>query len=77
LARDCINLRKFLENVKKTQAHWESLKDHRDPRKILGNATDSQKKSQKVRIESIFKKSSDLMEIPYDILILIFVYNVI
>jgi len=44
LARDCINLRKFLENVKKTQAHWKFLKDHRDPRKILGNATDSQKK---------------------------------
>jgi len=64
LARDCINLRKFLENVKKTQAHWKSLKDHRDPRKILGNDTDSQKKSQKVRIEPIFKKSSDVIEIP-------------
>jgi len=76
LARDCINLRKFLENVKKIQAHWESLKDDRDPRKILGNTTDSQKKSQEVRIEPIFKKSSDVMEISYDILILIFVYNV-
>jgi len=44
LARDCINLRKFLENVKKTQKpHWESLKDHRDPRKILGNARLSEK----------------------------------
>lgn len=32
----------------KTQAHWEFLKDHRDPRKILGNVIDSQKKSQKV-----------------------------
>lgn len=42
------NLRKFLENVMKTQAHWEFLKDHRDPRKILGNVIDSQKKSQKV-----------------------------